>query len=76
MMQNDLFMECDKSMSGLLTKDCFDKLVAKANAIPMKFGMNWYKDACFDKVAKDGKVGWKEWKEYSLDVVSKAAASA
>jgi len=78
MMQNDMFMECDKHMTGLLDKSEFMSLVAKANAIPMKFGMNWFtcEGACFDKLAKNGKVGWKEWKEYSLDVVSKAAASA
>lgn len=76
MMQNDMFMECDKDMNGLLDKSSFEMLVQKANAVPMKFGMDWFKGARFDKVAKNGKVGWKQWHDYAIDVVSKASASA
>lgn len=71
MMQHDMFMEADKNMSGLLDKSGFDNLVKMCNAVPMKFGIDMYKGADFDKVAMKGKVGWKEWKEYSLGLVEK-----
>jgi len=75
-MQNDMFMEADVGHTGLLNKAQFDVLVGLANAVPMKFGMNWYANAKFDSVAKDGKVGWKEWKEYSLKLVTEKSALA
>merc|ERR1719229_1091207 len=71
-MQNDMFMKADHHMTGTLDKAEFAEMVKMANAIPMKFGMDWYKGANFDSVAKNGKVGWKEWKEYSLKTVSDA----
>lgn len=68
-MQNDMFMECDKEMHGYLNRAQFEDMVQHANAIPMKFGMNWYKGADFDKVAVNNHVGLQEWLKYSLKVV-------
>lgn len=75
-MQNDMFMECDKEMHGYLNKAQFEDMVKHANAIPMKFGMDWYKGADFDKVAVKGHVGLQEWLTYSVNVVKENANKA
>merc|ERR1719410_1405248 len=76
MMQNDMFMACNKTMDGLLDKSQFESLVKMANGIPGKFGMDWYAGVKFEDVAKNNKVGWKEWKEPALKTVAAGASKA
>lgn len=74
MMQNDMFMKANKSHNGLLSREEFSELVKMANAIPLKFGMDWYSSAKFSDVAVNDKVGWKQWKEYSLKICKEGAS--
>lgn len=74
MLNNQLFMACDSTCTGLLNKADFDKLVKKMDQIPGKFGMSWYAKLSYDDVAK-GKsgVGLKQWLDASVKVMKEHA---
>jgi len=76
MMMNDMFVAHETSLTGKLNKTDFDKLVADCNAIPKKYGMDWYKNVSYDGCKEGGVVGWKQFMAMSLDTVKKGAASA
>merc|ERR1712176_618776 len=72
LLNNQMFVACDSSKTGMLSKVDFGKLVSKMNAIPMKFGKDWYSKLSFDTVkGKKSGVGLREWLDASMQVVSK-----
>jgi len=72
LLNNQMFMMCDSSKTGMLNKQDFGKLVEKMNAIPKKFGKDWYSSLSFDTVkGKKSGVGLREWLDASMQVVSK-----
>merc|ERR1719410_816888 len=76
MMMNDMFISHETTLTGKLNKADFDKLVMACNAIPKKYGMDWYKGVSYDACKEGGVVGWRQFIQMSLDTVKKGASSA
>merc|ERR1719189_74064 len=76
MLMNDMFIKNESSMTGKMSKADFDKLVMECNTIPMKFGMDWFKNVSYDACKENGVLGWKQFLQMSLATVQKGAASA
>jgi len=74
LLNNHHFLMADSSKTGMLNKEDFQKMVKMMNAIPMKFGKDWYGELSFDVVkGKKPGVGLREWLDASMQVVSKHA---
>jgi len=72
LLNNQMFVQSDASKTGMLNKEDFQKLVKKMNAIPEKFGKDWYSSLSYDVVkGKKAGVGLREWLDASMQVVSK-----
>jgi len=70
------FVAADEHQRGVLGKEEFEKLLAKAAAVTKKFGLDWYSTVKFSDVASNGVVTWASWFSYSVKLVSEKSATA
>jgi len=74
-LSNQQFIECDAANEGTLGPEGFAKLVDMCAANTDRFGYNWYAGVNFSDVAVDGRVTWKNWFAYKLNLVTENAKS-
>merc|ERR1711963_845937 len=74
-LSNQQFAECDVANEGTLGESGFTQLVAMCAGNTNRFGFNWYDDVKFSDVAVDGRVTWKNWFTFKLNLVTENAKS-
>jgi len=74
-LSNQQFVECDVNNEGTLGETGFTQLVGMCANNTDRFGYNWYAGVNFSDVAVDGRVSWKNWFSYKLNLVCEKAKS-
>lgn len=74
-LSNQQFIECDANNEGTLCEAGFTQLVGLCAGNTDRFGFNWYDNVNFSDVAVGGRVSWKNWFSYKLNLVTENAKS-
>merc|ERR1712018_977974 len=72
---NSHFIAADKSKTGTLNADEFNFLIEQMSQIPKRFGYDWYDEVHFSDVAVNGRVSWKQYFDFNMDIIKKGVAS-